>query len=83
MSKKLEWGGIPEVPPPKNPYRDTLLVYAGLSLVIVIVAWVTGGSLGRALAVAILFFAVGSGWTMSRFRSRARAAAARRDEGDG
>ena len=43
MSKKLEWGGIPEVPPPKNPYRDTLLVYGGLSLVIVIVSWVTGG----------------------------------------
>jgi Flp pilus assembly protein TadB len=75
--QKLEWGGIPEVPPPKNPYRDTLLVYGGLSLVIVIVAWVTGGSVGKALAVAVLFFAVASSWTMYRFRARSREAARR------
>jgi len=80
MSKKLEWGGIPEVPPPKNPYRDTLLVYGGLSLVIVIVSWLTGGSVGKAAGVAVLFFCVASSWTMYRFRARARAA--RRAEGD-
>ena len=47
MSKKLEWGGVPELPPPKNPYRDTLLVYGALALVILIVAWLTGGSVGQ------------------------------------
>jgi nicotinamide riboside transporter PnuC len=75
MSPKLEWGGVPEMPPPKNPYRDTLLVYGALSLVIVIVAWLTGGSVGKALGIAVLFFVVASGWTMYRFRARARAAA--------
>jgi hypothetical protein len=78
MSKKLQWGGVPEVPAPKNPYRDTLLVYGGLSVVIVIVSAVTGGSIGRAAVVAVLFFVVASGWTMYRFRARARAETARR-----
>jgi hypothetical protein len=83
MSKKLQWGGVPELPPPRNPYRDTLLVYGGLSLVIVIIAWATGGSVGKAAAVAAFFFIVASGWTMYRFRVRARAdAAARRAEGE-
>jgi hypothetical protein len=83
MSKKLQWGGIPDLPPPKNPYRDTLLVYGGLSLVIVIIAWATGGSVGKAAAVAAFFFVVASLWTMYRFRIRARAeAAARRAEGE-
>jgi membrane protein implicated in regulation of membrane protease activity len=77
MSKKLSWGGVPEVPPPNNPYRDTLLVYGGLSLVIIIVSWVTGGSVAKAALVAVLFFAVASSWTMYRFRARARAEARR------
>ena len=81
MSKKLECGGIPEVPPPKNPYRDTLLVYGGMSLVILIVAWLTGGSIAKAALVAAVFFVIASGWTMYRFRIRAREAA-RRPEGD-
>jgi hypothetical protein len=83
MSKRLQWGGIPELPAPKNPYRDTLLVYGALSLVIVIIAWATGGSVGKAAAVAVVFFAVASGWTMYRFYVRARAEArARRAEGE-
>ena len=81
MSKKLEWGGIPKVPPPKNPYRDTLLVYGGMALVILIVAWLTGGSIAKAVLVAAVFFVIASGWTMYRFRVRAREAA-RRPEGD-
>ncbi|MDX6579274.1 MAG: hypothetical protein QOJ47_823 [Gaiellales bacterium] len=83
MSPKLHWG-VPEPPPPKNPYRDTLLVYGGLSLVIVVIAWATGGSLAKALAVALLFFVAASGWTISRFRARAhRAEQDGRDGRDG
>jgi hypothetical protein len=80
VSKKLEWGGIPEIPPPKNPNRDTLLVYGGLSLVIVLISWLTGGSVPKAAGVAAVFFLVASSWTMYRFRVRARAA--RRAEGE-
>jgi hypothetical protein len=83
MSPKLQWG-VPEPPPPKNPYRDTLFVYGGLSVVIVVIAWATGGSLAKALAVALLFFVVASGWTIFRLRARAlRADQDRRENGGG
>jgi hypothetical protein len=75
MSQNLKWGGIPEMPPPKNPYRDTLLVYGALSLIIVLVAWLTGGSVGKAVVIAAFFFVVASAWTMWRFHVRARDAA--------
>jgi len=72
MTEKLKWGGIPELPPPKNPVRDTLLVYGTLSLIIVLVSWLTGGSVSRAVVIAAFFFVVAAGWTILRFRSRAR-----------
>ena len=49
MSKRLQWGGVPDVSSPKSPVRDTLVVYGVLSLIILFVAWVTGGPIGRAL----------------------------------
>jgi hypothetical protein len=79
MSQNLKWGGIPEVPPPKNPYRDTLIVYGALSLIIVLVAWLTGGSVGKAIVIAGFFYVVASAWTIWRFRVRARNAAQKED----
>ena len=49
MTRRLKWG-VPEPPPPKHPYRDTVLVYAGFAIVLVIVAWLTGGGVARAAA---------------------------------
>jgi hypothetical protein len=71
MTRRLRWG-VPEPPPPKHPYRDTLLVYAGFAIVLVIVAWLTGGGVRRAVAVAIIFFVVAAGWTSYRFRAKLR-----------
>jgi Flp pilus assembly protein TadB len=71
MTRRLSWG-VPETPPPKHPYRDTILVYAGLALVLVLVAWLTGGGVGRAAAVAVLFFVVATGWTSYRFHAKLR-----------
>jgi len=71
VTRRLKWG-VPEPPPPKHPYRDTVLVYAGLSVVIVIVAWLTGGGVARAVAVAVVFFVVAGGWTIFRFHSKLR-----------
>ena len=72
MSRKLQWGGVPEAPPPKHPYRDTLLVYAGFALVIVIVAWATGGGVLRAIVIAVAFYVVASAWSITRWRRRIR-----------
>jgi positive regulator of sigma E activity len=71
MTRRLKWG-VPEPPPPKHPYRDTVLVYAGFAIVLVIVAWLTGGGVARAAAVAVIFFVVATGWTIFRFHSKLR-----------
>jgi Flp pilus assembly protein TadB len=79
--RRLEWG-VPDAPAPEHPYRDSLLVYAGLALVIVVVAWATGSSVGHAALIAAVFFGFASLWSMARWRSRLRseAARARREE---
>jgi Flp pilus assembly protein TadB len=79
MTRRLKWG-VPETPPPKHPYRDTILVYAGFAIVLVIVAWLTGGGVKRAAVVAVLFFAVATGWTSYRFRAKLREQRADNDQ---
>jgi Flp pilus assembly protein TadB len=76
LSKRLQWGGVPEVASPKSPVRDTLLVYGFLSLVILLIAWLTGGPLGRALVIVPIFYVIASAWTIQRLRARARREAA-------
>jgi hypothetical protein len=71
MTRRLNWG-VPETPPPKHPYRDTALVYAGFAIVLVLVAWLTGGGVRRAAAIALLFFVVATAWTSYRFRAKLR-----------
>jgi hypothetical protein len=81
--RRLHWG-LPEAPPPKHPYRDTLGVYGGLAAIVVLFAWATGGAVGKAAGVAVVFFVVASGWSIYRWRTKLRAAAQRAaDEGDG
>jgi Flp pilus assembly protein TadB len=80
LSKRLQWGGIPEVGSPRSPVRDTLLVYGVFALIILLVAWLTGGSLGRALVIVPVFYVVASAWTISRLRARARREASKEAE---
>jgi membrane protein implicated in regulation of membrane protease activity len=77
MSRRLEWG-LPEAPPPRHPYRDTLVVYGVLAVLIVIVAWLTGGAVGKAAVIAVFFFVVASSWSLYRWRRRLRAEAENR-----
>ncbi|HEX4680213.1 MAG TPA: hypothetical protein VH210_13530 [Gaiellaceae bacterium] len=69
--RRLFWG-MPEQRAPKHPYRDTLIMYAVFALLIVVVAWLTGGGVGRAAMVAVLFYVVASAWSVSRWRTRLR-----------
>lgn len=69
--RRLFWG-VPEQPAPRHPYRDTLIVYAVFSVLIVVVAWLTGGGVARAASVAVLFYVVASIWSVSRWRARLR-----------
>jgi membrane protein implicated in regulation of membrane protease activity len=69
--RRLEWG-VADAPPTQHPYRDTLLVYGGLALVIVVLAWATGSPLGKAVLIAAAFFAFASLWSAARWRSKLR-----------
>jgi membrane protein implicated in regulation of membrane protease activity len=79
--RRLFWG-VPEQPAPKHPYRDTLIIYAVFAVLIVVVAWLTGGGVARAAMVAVLFYVVASAWSVARWRTRLREEAeqARKDQ---
>ena len=68
---RRRWTSPPE-PPPKRPYRDTALVFGGMAVVIVLAAWVTGGDLVKAVAVAAAFFVVATAYGWRRWRERLR-----------
>ena len=67
----LRWGR-PDPPPPKHPYRDTILVYGGFALIVVLIAWATGGDLKKAALVALVFFVVATAWNAYRLFQRKR-----------
>ena len=51
-------------PIPAHPYRDTALVYAGMGVLLVIVATLTGGQALRAVVAAAIFWALATAWTL-------------------
>jgi uncharacterized membrane protein YczE len=57
----------------RHPYRDTALVYGALAVIVVLVAWASGGGLVKGLIVAAVFFGVAVGWSFYRLRRRLRA----------
>ena len=56
----------------RRPYRAAALFHAGLAVVIVIVAAISGGDLVKAALVACGYFAVATAWSWFRFRQRER-----------
>jgi hypothetical protein len=62
-------GRLPD-PLPKRPYRDSAVVYGALALILVGVAWATGGELPRAVIFGAGFFLVATSWSWWRFHQR-------------
>jgi membrane protein implicated in regulation of membrane protease activity len=71
--KRLRWEAQTARSTPKRPYRDTLLVYGGMAVVIVVFALLTGGGIVRALVIAGAFFVVATLWSWRNWRNRLRA----------
>jgi hypothetical protein len=71
--KRLRWDPPSEQRPlPKHPYRDTVLVYGGMAVVVVIVAKLTGGDTGKAIVFAGFFFLAATLWSWRNWRNRLR-----------
>jgi Na+/melibiose symporter-like transporter len=68
--RRLSWGGRPDPPITRHPYRDTAIVYGCLAVVVVLVAWATGGGFAKALVVAGVFFVIATGWSFYRIHRR-------------
>ena len=61
---------VPDEPLPERPYRNTVILHTAFAALIVLVAWLTGGDLARALVVAGLFFVVATAWSFWRWSRR-------------
>jgi Flp pilus assembly protein TadB len=59
-----------EPPRSRHPFRDTVIMYGVLALVIVIVGAFTGGGMAKAILVAAAFFVGATGWSWWRYRRR-------------
>ena len=58
------------IPIPKHPYRDSAIFHSLLGALLLVVAWVTGGDVVKAVGVAILYVVVAIAWSWYRFRQR-------------
>jgi len=68
----LHWPGPQSRPLPRHPYRDAAIFHAVLAVLIVVVSWVSGSHVGKALVVAGAYFVAATLWSWWRFRQRAR-----------
>jgi len=60
---------------PKRPYRDSALFHLVLGSLLLLVAWLTGGDLVRAIVVAVAYVVIAIAWSWWRFRQRLERAA--------
>ena len=72
MKRRVAWGNRPPTPLSKRPYRDKVIVYAGLAVTIVLFAWLTGGRLRKAIVIAAAFFVVATAWSFRVWRQKLR-----------
>ena len=73
--RRLRWG-VPDAPPPKHPYRDTIIVYGGIAIAGVLFAWATGGNVPRAILVLGAAWIAASVWSIARWHQKLKRRAA-------
>lgn len=60
------------IPMPKRPYRDSALFHLVLGALLLVVAWLTGGDLVRAVVVAVGYVVIAIAYSWWHFRERLR-----------
>jgi len=68
-TRHLRWRS-PERTVPKHPYRDSMLLYAFLAVLVVVVAWLGGSSIVRGVVIAVAAWIAASAWSAMRWRQR-------------
>jgi 4-hydroxybenzoate polyprenyltransferase len=58
------------IPMPRRPYRDSALFHLVLGALLLLVAWLTGGNLVRAIVIAVAYVVIAIAWSWWRFRQR-------------
>jgi Flp pilus assembly protein TadB len=71
-------GQMPAKRRSSHPHRDSALAYAVLGALVVLIAWLTGSSLARALVGGVGAFVLATAWTWWRLRARERERARQR-----
>jgi membrane protein implicated in regulation of membrane protease activity len=71
---------MPEEPLPKHPFRNSAIFHFVLACLLVLVAWITGGGIPRALAFAIGYFVIATGYSWWRWRQRVAEEQQRREQ---
>lgn len=64
--------GVDPRPLPAHPYRDTVIVYGIMAVILIVIAGLTGGSLLRAFGAGLIFFVLATAWSWWKFRTRIR-----------
>jgi len=62
---------------PKHPYRDTAILYGVLAVLVVVIAYATGGDAVNAAVTALFVFIVATLWSWRTWRNRLREERAR------
>jgi hypothetical protein len=70
VTRRLDWGDPNGPTPPAHPYRDSAILYAAMAVLILLVAWLTGGSVVRALVTAGIAFLLATTYSWSRWHRR-------------
>jgi len=61
---------VSDLPTPRLPYRASAVMHAVLAALILVVAWLTQGNITKAVAVALGYFVVATGWSWFQLRRR-------------
>ncbi len=76
--KRLRWDSPDRGRPvPKHPYRDTAILYGVLAVLVVVIAYATGGDAVNAAITALFVFIVATLWSWRTWRNRLREERAR------
>ena len=76
--KRLRWDSPDRGRPvPKHPYRDTAILYGVLAVLVVVIAYATGGDAVNAAVTALFVFIVATLWSWRTWRNRLREERAR------